>query len=227
MGPKHIPLSAAPRRRRTVFFVALRLAFSIGLSLWLSLSLLASPVVMAQEVTGNGHGGGLLGEGGGGNDPFLRHLTFYNNTPVTIWPVFQVPQDTNCEALLGNKLLRLHVNKDRLHAGIPKGQSVTVALPKTWPCPKGGFYDAARIFVFTASGTELEGKLKDRGFGNQVTQPYATGLTTPICGPDLQHDPCWTGTAEASYALDAPAQLLEYTIISQNAKGEANADPND
>src|SRR5215471_598170 len=116
MGPNCLSRTAAPRRRRTVFFVVLLLALSIGTGLWLSLSLLVSPVIMAQEDTdtgfahginplGGGEGGPLLGGGGGGADPFLRQLTFYNDTPVTIWPVFQVPQDTNCKALLGNKLL--------------------------------------------------------------------------------------------------------------------------
>ena len=29
-------------------------------------------------------------------DPFQRTVTFSNDTPVTIWPVFQSPQDSNC-----------------------------------------------------------------------------------------------------------------------------------
>jgi hypothetical protein len=162
------------------------------------------------------------------SDPFQRHFTFYNDTPVTIWPVFQAPQSDNCTVNVpGSTLLRLHVNKDARDAGIPRGERVTVALPKTWPCDKGGFYKAVRIFVFVTDAPKFEEKLIERKQDNQVTKPYTAGLTTPICGATLASDPCWTGTAEAAYPLDSPAQLLEYTIISQNAKGEPNPNPND
>ena len=189
-----------------------RLALAI---LWLSLSLLISPAVMAQVVSDVA-------------DQFQRHFTFYNDTPVTIWPVFQAPQSDNCTVdIPGSTLLRLHVNKGAQDAGIPPGESVTVALPKTWPCDKGGFYNAVRIFVFIVNATKFEEKLVQRLQNNQVTKPYDVGLTTPICGNTLANDPCWTGTAEAAYPLDSPAQLLEYTIISQNAKGEPNPNPNE
>lgn len=161
------------------------------------------------------------------SDPFQRHLTFYNDTPVTIWPVFQAPQDSNCKDVLGSKLLRIHVNEGVKGAGIPPTHSVTVALPKTWPCTKGGLYDAVRIFVFTVDLPKFEVQLAAAQQNNQVTQPYSAGLATPICGKDLATDPCWTGIADAAYALDSPAQLLEYTIISQDSKGVAFPDPND
>src|SRR5262249_32204561 len=91
----------------------------VRVMLWLSLSLVMSPAVEAQELE---------------HDPFQRRLVFYNDTPVTIWPVFQAPQDSNCKAELGSKLLRIHVNSQTRDRGIPPGESVTVALPKRWPC---------------------------------------------------------------------------------------------
>lgn len=162
------------------------------------------------------------------DDPFQRTLTFYNDSPVTIWPVFQSPQDSNCQfRLVDATLFRIHVNDGVKDAGIAPTRSVKVSLPKTWPCATGGFYNAVRIFIFTMSPVKFEEELKTAFQVNQVTTPYNTGLTTPICGPDLAHDPCWTGYAGSAYALDAPAQLLEYTIISQDSLGKAYVDPND
>jgi hypothetical protein len=136
--------------------------------------------------------------------------------------------------------------------GIPSRKSVTVTIPKTLTgpnakgattfCDVGAFYNAARIPVLAAKAKDFEQTLIDRGQFNQVTTdgtntrggknwwkryPYAK-LPTQICGgttPD--DDPCWIGWSEAAYALDSPAQLLEYTIVSQNATGAANPNPND
>jgi len=184
----------------------------VQVMLWLSLSLVMLPAVEAQELE---------------HDPFQRRLVFYNDTPVTIWPVFQAPQDSNCKAELPGKLLRIHVNSRTRDRGIPPGESVTVALPKRWPCKFGGFYDAVRIFVFVVDVQKFELKLKEVHQDNQVTTLYDHDLHEPICGSDQKTDPCWTGTADAAYALDSPAQLLEYTIISQDSKGVAFLDPND
>ena len=163
---------------------------------------------------------------GGGDDPFQRHVIFHNETPVTIWPVFQAPQDSNCTKELPGKLLRIHVNYLKKDAGIPPDKSVSVALPKDWPCEKGGFYDAVRIFLFTANAPKFEEKLAAALQKNQVTVPFKAGLSVPICASDVTSDPCWTGTADSAYALDSPAQLLEYTIISQDSKGIAFPNPN-
>lgn len=136
--------------------------------------------------------------------------------------------------------------------GIPPGKQVTVTLPKTITgpnannvntlCDHGAFYKAARIPVLAAKAKDFEQTLLNKGQLNTVTTdgthtrvgtnwwkryPHAP-LPTQICGgttPD--NDPCWIGWSEAAYALDAPAQLLEYTIVSQNAKGFANPNPND
>jgi hypothetical protein len=199
----------------------------------LSLILLVAPAVPAQEPPP------------GGTDEFQRSIIFYNDLLYTIWPVIQAPQDANCTTLYskdkGLVLLRIHVNSQTRDRGIPPGESVTVVIPKTLPsCSQGAFYTAARIAVLVANAKEFEAVLKKQGQYNQLTTngsapkagqdwwvPYDAGLAKPICGTNLETDPCWIGWAEAAYPLDAPAQLLEYTIISQNAKGEANANPND
>lgn len=141
-------------------------------------------------------------------DPFQRHLIFYNNLPFTVWPVIQAPQASNCVDFIP-QLLRIHVNFQKKDAGIPHGQSVTVALPKNKPCAKGGFYNAVRIFVFTGSATAYEDRLAAAHQTGQKTLPFAVSLITPICGASRESDPCWIGKATDSYALDSPAQLLE------------------
>jgi F5/8 type C domain len=145
-------------------------------------------------------------------------------------------------------------NSQARDLGIPAGKSVKVTIPKTITgpdskgatvtCEVGAFYSAARIPVLVAHAKDFEQLLLTQGNGksNQVTTdgtntrdgtnwwkryPHAK-LPTQICGgttPD--DDPCWIGWAESAYPLDAPAQLLEYTIVSQNAQGSANANPND
>jgi hypothetical protein len=109
------------------------------------------------------------------------------------------------------------VNKDVENAGIPSGQSVTVAIPKDALCPGGAFYGAVRIYVLNAEFNAFEAVL------NPVSQ------TRRYPGWDYtKYSPCtgcWVGIAGAGdtpplagsdYGDDIPGQLLEYTIISQD-----------
>lgn len=159
-------------------------------------------------------------------DAFQRYIRFHNSLDRTIYPVIQAPQDAPANA--GDKatncgtggLLRIVVNKDVKGAGIAPNQDVTVALPKDRPCKTGGFYDAARIYVLVADFDAFE-KLVN------VTQQ-----TVPVANWDYQkYSPCagcWVGKSQADYGHDAPGQLLEYTIISQDpATGSAFPDAND
>ncbi len=51
-----------------------------------------------------------------------------------------------------------------------------------------------------------------------------TAWHTELCGGNA----CWVGSAKADYGHDAPGQLLEYTIVSQNpADGAKFPNPND
>jgi hypothetical protein len=158
-------------------------------------------------------------------DPFQRIITFHNSSPATIWPVIQVPQASNCGQ---DERLRIVVNKDVKGAGIPPSASVDVALPKDYPCANGGYYAAARIFVLRANFDAVEAIMEP----NQRTRldPGWDPSKYPICAG------CWAGIAGvvgdpaggADYSLDAPTQLLEYTIISQNpATGLPFPNPND
>src|SRR5205814_4587794 len=61
---------------------------------------------------------------------------------------------------------------------------------------------------------------------NQRTIPDNINWTPQLC--DGASNACWTGYGNADYGRDAPNQLLEYTIISQNpATGDAFPDAND
>ena len=178
---------------------------SVVLCLTLVTVIVAASVVRAQE-----------------DDPFQRYFTFHNSLPNTIYPVIQSPQDgtTNCGT---GGLLRIIVNKDVEGAGIPPGQSVTVAIPKDVPCAQGGFYDASRIYVFSANFNDVEALLSK----SQQTRKYPGWDYTkysPCAG-------CWVGLAGVDgepggdYGYDVPGQLLEYTINSQNP-ADGSAFPN-
>ena len=159
-------------------------------------------------------------------DPFQRYIRFRNSLDVTIYPVIQAPQDrpinpgeagTNC-ATGGH--LRIVVNRGTEGVGIPKGGTVTVALPKDRPCEKGGFYDASRIYVLLADFDAFEELVSPTQRTARITN-WDYGKYSPCAG-------CWVGTAAADYGHDAPGQLLEYTVISQNpATGDKFPDPND
>jgi hypothetical protein len=161
-------------------------------------------------------------------DPMQRYFIFYNELPVPIYPVIQAPQASNCSTDSKDKtLLRIYVNDKVKGAGVPKGGMVKVNIPKEQPCPKGGFYDAARILIFIADVTKFEALLSDGAQkGNDLHVPWAKD----ICANANDADPaCWVALASGAYLPDAPAQLLEYTIISQvgNAKSPINQnDPN-
>src|SRR4051794_1459881 len=106
--------------------------------LWLSLGLLAPPTALAQTT-----------------DPFQRYIKFHNSLSTPIYPVIESPQSgtTNCGS---GGLLRIVVNKDTRGAGIPHGETATVALPKDAPCKIGGFYNASRIYVLGAQFDAVE-----------------------------------------------------------------------
>jgi hypothetical protein len=153
-------------------------------------------------------------------DPFQRSFTFRNSAPITIYPVIQAPQDTNCGF---GGLLRIIVNKDQIGRGIPPGETVKVDLPKQEPCVgegKAPFYDAARVYISVAPIEPYEKLLNS----NQVTIAYTNWdyAKDPLC------QGCWIGQAQGDYGLDGPQQLIEYTIVSQNpADGSKFPDPND
>jgi hypothetical protein len=168
------------------------------LGLWCSLS--GSPPAVAQ-----------------GADPMQRFFVFKNDTPLPIYPVISAPKNANCTP--GDlSSLRIVVNDGQEGAGIPAGGTVTVTLPKTYPCPNGGFYNASRIYVLLANVADFEAKIDPR----QRTIRRSDGP------PDLcAGNACWVGDAQADYVGDFPGQLLEYTIISQIGGSASPDGPND
>src|SRR5215467_3290819 len=148
-------------------------------------------------------------------DPYQRQIVFYNDLKdkdgngIPICPLIAAPQGTNCDNsdFPSGTSLRILVN-DGQGAGIAPGGSVTVQIPKEHPCPpRGGFYDAVRIIVLLTSVQAFENQFP--ADSNQKTVPITAHWTTEICPG------CTAGKAAAEYGLDAPGQLLEYTIISQ------------
>src|SRR5262245_58536884 len=91
-------------------------------------------------------------------DPMQRFFIFQNDTPVPIYPVISGPKNANCTP--GDlSSLRIVVNRGQQDAGIPPGGTVTVTIPKEYPCPTGGFYNASRIYLLLAKVSEFESNI--------------------------------------------------------------------
>jgi hypothetical protein len=173
------------------------------------------------------------------SDPFQRYIVFRNSfTDRSIYPVIQAPQTsgvnpkgqrttTNCGGVPprgANGLFRIVVNKDAVGAGIPPGQAVMVAIPKLAPgCPGGAFYNASRIYIFTAPFRALEKVLTPE----QQTRPYPNWAFSPCRGCVLGIAGATDATPGADYGSDSPGQLLEYTVIAMDpSSGSAFPDAN-
>lgn len=121
--------------------------------------------------------------------------------------------------------MRIYVNDKKKGAGVPTGGVVRVNIPKDQPCPKGGFYDAARILIFVADVKQFEALLAD---GAQRGNELKVSWAKDICANDNDADPaCRVALAGGAYLPDAPAQLLEYAIISQVGNAQSTKDQND
>ena len=176
--------------------------------LGLSASLLVSSPVLAQTVA----------------DPFQRYMHFFNELTVPIFPVIQAPVTANCGPPGDTSLLRIFVNDRQRGAGIPSGGNVKIALPKTQPCDKGGFYNAARIFVLLANAEQFESVIEPAQRTTDLQVPWAKDVCP---NNDDQNPACWVGKAGGAYLGDMPGQLLEYTVISQVRGAESPNGPND
>jgi hypothetical protein len=151
-------------------------------------------------------------------DPFQRYIIIYNDLPITIYPVITAVESQQGAACGTSGLnRRIIVNAGARGAGIPTNGTVTVELPKDRHC----WYTAVRVYLFTVDLTKFEAKIP----AAQRTVADNATWNPPLCTPVSA---CWTGTATDQYPLDAPAQLYEYTVISQNpANGAPFPDPND
>lgn len=179
--------------------------------LWSGLTFLVAPAASAQT------------------DPFQRYFIFHNQLSHPIYPVIQGPVSSNCGPSGSTDLLRIYVNDKQRGAGVPaNGGTVRVNIPKTQPCSKSGFYDAARVFVFLADVEKFEALVAAKGDKNQQAQDLRVDWAKDIC-PNLNDlsPACWVGLAKGAYLPDAPANLLEYTIISQVGNAKSTKDQND
>ena len=135
------------------------------------------------------------------NDPFRRFIRFtIGLTGRSIrssgrrTPRLRQANDkpTNCG--IGGHL-RIIVNQGTEGAGIPKGGTVTVKLPKDIPCPHGGFYDAIRVYILVANFDAFEPLLNAPQ--KTVRLPdWDYGKYSPCAG-------CWVGKSSSDYGHDA------------------------
>jgi hypothetical protein len=89
-------------------------------------------------------------------DPFQRYVIFYNELPITIYPVITAVEKENGAACgTSADLRRIIINQRTRGAGIPTGQTVRVTLPKTQHC----WYSAVRIYLFSVDLTEFETRI--------------------------------------------------------------------
>jgi hypothetical protein len=136
-------------------------------------------------------GGALAAKPAVATDLFQRYVTFYNELPITIYPVITAVERENGAACgTSADLRRIIVNQGTRGAGIPAGGTVTVTLPKTQHC----WYSAVRIYLFSVDLTEFATRVPvdDR------TVPDGATWHPALCPNNV----CWTGTAAAQYPVE-------------------------
>lgn len=149
---------------------------------------------------------------------YQRSVVIKNDLPFAIYPVLQVP-DNNCSD--GST----KVNRIVVKSGLQQGQSVKINLPdKCW-------YNAGRLYLFNADISKYEQLINETERTSQGGGGNKNG-SLPLCSsadPSSQtnSDPgCYSGTAQASYPLDSPSQLVEYTFDADDPKtGNPSKDP--
>ena len=149
-------------------------------------------------------------------DEFQRYIKIYNELPIPVFPVITAVESENGQACGTSGVnRRIVVNKDTPTGGVPPNAAVLVNLPKVKHC----WYNAVRVYLFTVNLAKFEALIPK----DDRTTPDGAVWSPALCGSYA----CWTGSATAQYPVDAPAQLFEYTAISQNpADGIAFPDPN-
>jgi hypothetical protein len=146
-------------------------------------------------------------------DPFQRYLKIKNDSPITMYPVIQVPLAANGGGDSDKRVERLYINRGGPGLGIPSGQTVTVNIPKNGVMPFR-WYQAGRVFLFSVDPRELEKRV-----GDPAMLAKRDGQQPPNPCPAEVAGSCWTGIANAAFWEDAPAQIVEYTAISKDWSG--------
>ncbi len=150
------------------------------------------------------------------DDPFQRYIKIKNELPFTVYPVIQSPLADNSDNKADTKVGRLFINQDADGNGVPPGQMVLVNIPKNG-VGKHRWYQAQRIFLFSVDPVKLEKRIKDSNVTTKADKP-----PQPNPCPEEPEGACWTGIANAAYWLDAPAQIIEYTVMSKDWTDNTN-----
>ena len=141
-----------------------------------------------------------------------RYLIVHNDMPNVIYPVVESPENGNC---VPNSTA---VNRIILPNGVPSGKTIKVYMPnKCW-------YNAGRVLIFTPDILAFEKKIDS----TQQTQKGVAAQCVSVNGDgsDGASVTCYTGHAKASYPLDSPAQLTEYTFDADDPNtGKPSPDP--
>ncbi len=145
-------------------------------------------------------------------DHSIRYIIVHNDNATPIFPVIESPENGNC--VPGST----SVNRILLPQGVAPGKTVKVYMPnKCW-------YNAGRVLIFTADITTFESRIDV----NQRTQKGVAAACFALNTDKTDGAPvsCFQGKAKASYPLDSPAQLTEYTFDADDpVTGKPSPDP--
>lgn len=142
-----------------------------------------------------------------------RYIIIHNELSQTIYPVIESPDDGNC------KPKATTVKRIVVPEGVKNGETIKVYLPDS--C----WYNAGRTFIFTPNIEAFESFLDKK----QQTQKGAHAECYALDQNKNQGASvsCYQGTAEASYPLDSPAQLTEFTFDADDpVTGKPSVNPN-
>lgn len=180
------------------------------------------------------------------DDKYNRYITFQNDFPFTVYPVIQVPADI-CDGAKPdvNPVRRIILNYDATKEGLPAGKKVTVWIPREQKqvnidgktVDKNCWYQSGRVYIFPVALKAYEDNIVklDKNQTTVVTkfddpthpsEPVDCYMGDNNAEGDTVKGHCMTGTANASYAVDAPAQLAEFTFDSDNPTNQ-NMDTGD
>ncbi|MGD9592904.1 MAG: hypothetical protein AB7V32_10325, partial [Candidatus Berkiella sp.] len=142
----------------------------------------------------------------------IRYIIVHNDNSSPIFPVVESPENGNC--VPGSKA----VNRIVIPQGVAPNETIKIYMPsKCW-------YNAGRVLIFTADITQFESRI-DPGQQTKKSGDAACFLVTSD-RTDGAAISCFAGNAQASYPLDSPAQLTEYTFDADDpATGRPSPDP--
>ncbi|WP_228719803.1 hypothetical protein [Methylococcus geothermalis] len=168
------------------------------------------------------------------DDKYNRFITFQNDFPFTVYPVIQVPADI-CDGAAATGDRRIIINYDAKTEGLPTGKKITVWIPREQKqvivdgkkVYKNCWYQSGRVYIFPVAlktyeanivkldplQTKVITKFDDPTHPSEVVDCYKGDNNAE---GDAVKGSCKTGVSGASYSVDAPAQLAEFTFDADN-----------